>query len=142
MSEELAIPEFTGKVQDTRFKPGQSGNPAGRPRGTRNKLGDEFLKAFLDDFMEYGREAIEQARIDDPATYLRVAASLLPKEINITQEDRTLERLLQQHSIAELGQLIDGLVALGSTKPCGENAGKEIITIEPDSVHTEEIRGE
>lgn len=28
--------ETTGKKQDTKFKPGQSGNPKGRPKGTRN----------------------------------------------------------------------------------------------------------
>ncbi|MBB5374327.1 DUF5681 domain-containing protein [Acidocella aromatica] len=28
--------EKAGKKQETRFKPGQSGNPAGKPKGTRN----------------------------------------------------------------------------------------------------------
>jgi ABC-type uncharacterized transport system substrate-binding protein len=30
-------PENTGTKQDTRFQPGQSGNPGGRPKGSRNK---------------------------------------------------------------------------------------------------------
>jgi len=29
-------PNNTGKKQDTKFKPGVSGNPAGRPKGSRN----------------------------------------------------------------------------------------------------------
>lgn len=38
--------EKTGKKQDTRFKPGQSGNPDGRPKGTRNFSTEwrEFIK--------------------------------------------------------------------------------------------------
>jgi hypothetical protein len=39
-------PENTGKNQDTRFRPGQSGNPAGKPRGARNRatmLAEEML---------------------------------------------------------------------------------------------------
>jgi Family of unknown function (DUF5681) len=41
-------PESTGGKQVTgreltQFKPGQSGNPKGRPKGSRNKLSEEFL---------------------------------------------------------------------------------------------------
>lgn len=39
-------PEATGKKQDTRFKKGQSGNPDGRPQGSKNfsTLMDEAVK--------------------------------------------------------------------------------------------------
>ena len=29
------------------WKPGESGNPAGRPKGSRNKLGEEFITEVL-----------------------------------------------------------------------------------------------
>jgi len=32
------------------FKPGQSGNPRGRPKGARNKLGERFLGAIFRGF--------------------------------------------------------------------------------------------
>jgi len=31
------MPAKTGRKQDTQFKPGQSGNPHGRPQGSRHK---------------------------------------------------------------------------------------------------------
>ena len=31
-------------------KPGEVRNPTGRPKGSRNKLSDAFLKALADDF--------------------------------------------------------------------------------------------
>lgn len=67
------------------FKPGQSGNPAGRCKGSRNKLGDAFLKALADDFEAYGAAAIEATRITKPEVYMKVVASLLPKQIEIKE---------------------------------------------------------
>lgn len=63
------------------FKPGQSGNPAGRPKGARHKLGAAFLEAMLDDFAEHGVSVIAAVRADKPDQYLKVVASILPKEI-------------------------------------------------------------
>lgn len=60
------------------FKPG---NP-GRPKGSRNKLGEDFLKAMADDFEKNGVAAIEKVRTEKPDAYIKVIAGLLPQDIN------------------------------------------------------------
>lgn len=80
--------EKTVPKQLTPWKPGQSGNPAGRPRGSRNKLGEAFIQALYDDFTQHGVEVIEKVREDKPDQYLKVVASILPKEFHVT--DATL----------------------------------------------------
>jgi hypothetical protein len=65
------------------FKPGQSGNPAGRKTGSRVKLSEAFLAALCEDFAEHGRETIERVRIDKPDAYLKVIASILPRQIDV-----------------------------------------------------------
>lgn len=42
------------------FKPGQSGNPKGRPKGARNRIGTQFLEALEADFNKFGSQAIAQ----------------------------------------------------------------------------------
>jgi hypothetical protein len=68
------------------FKPGQSGNPKGRPKGARNRLGTQFLEALEADFARFGPQAIVLMRERKPDIYIRVVAGLLPKEANINVE--------------------------------------------------------
>jgi len=92
MSDEA--PETTGEKQATTFQPGQSGNPLGRPKGSRNKLGEAFVSALHDDFEQHGVAALAEVREKDPAAYMRVIAGLLPKEFKIeTTSDLTDEQL-------------------------------------------------
>jgi len=68
------------------FKPGQSGNPKGRPKGARNRLGTQFLEALETDFNKFGPQAIALVREKKPEVYIKVVADLLPKEANINVE--------------------------------------------------------
>ncbi|MCO4054609.1 MAG: hypothetical protein HEQ16_11275 [Bosea sp.] len=57
------------------------------PKGSRNKLSDVLLSVVVDDFAEHGAEAISQLRQKDPATYLRLVASLVPREMILQREE-------------------------------------------------------
>ncbi len=66
---------------------GTSGNPAGRPKGARSRFGEAFLQALLEDFEGHGADAIKKVRETDPSTYLRVAAQVTPKQLDVSVQD-------------------------------------------------------
>ena len=81
---------------------GQSGNPAGRVRGSRNKLSEEVICALLRDFRKHGEKAIAKVRREQPGVYLRCLTLLIPREhkvehSNLLKEltDEQLEAMIE-----------------------------------------------
>jgi hypothetical protein len=57
----------------------------GRLKGVRNKISQAFLEALSKDFDEHGETAIQIMRVDQPAAYCKMLASILPQEFEITE---------------------------------------------------------
>jgi hypothetical protein len=55
----------------------------GRPKGSRNKLGEQFIADLADVWQKHGVTALEQCAIEEPAQFCRVVASLLPKQAEL-----------------------------------------------------------
>ena len=58
----------------------------GKLPGTRDRLTRSVLETILADWREFGAGALERVREEDPSTYVRVIASLLPKDVKIESD--------------------------------------------------------
>ena len=95
--------------------PGVSPNPAGRPKGSRNKLSEDFLSALQEDFAGHGAEAIAACREDDPGKYCSIVASILPKEFVIDRSTDGLSDADLALALEYFRSLLDSRGAGGGT---------------------------
>lgn len=95
------------------IKPGEVRNPAGRPKGSKNKLGEDFISALQQDFEAHGVAAIATVREERPHEYLKVIAGILPKELNIT---KTTVEELSDDDLARALATLQSVIAAEATR--------------------------
>src|SRR5262245_18419427 len=88
---------------------------AGRPRGSRNRLTGKFIAALAKEFEDHGEAPIRIVRVEEPATFLRLIAHLVPKEF-------TFETVTDDLSDEELSLMIERL-----RKEIAEDAEKPML---------------
>ena len=103
--------------ETTQFKKGNSGG--GRPLGSKNKISEDFLQCFQKVWEEHGEEALQVMVKERPAEFVKVAASLIPKDFHIQQSAAEMPKIsIAIDPTSELGkQLIEGGAVLESPNP-------------------------
>jgi hypothetical protein len=83
--EEMAF-EPSKHVNGRMWPPGVSGNPNGRPVGSRTVFSQSFLKDLASVWAERGRAAMEKTAIDQPGVFFATCARLIGPEVKLTIE--------------------------------------------------------
>jgi hypothetical protein len=62
-----------------------SPNPAGRPKGSRNKFSENYIDAMQRAFEERGEAAIHAVIEESPAEFLRLCSAIVPKQFGLEE---------------------------------------------------------
>lgn len=97
------------------FKPGQSGNPAGRPVGARVKLAEDFIADLAAEWSARGTVALTEL---SPDKLVDAVLKLLPKDVNVTVKEPELSEAELYERVATLQSVLataSGLAAPSRT---------------------------
>ena len=76
--------QMTKPTKPWLWKPGQSGNPNGRPPGARSQFSEAFLRDLRDGWQKHGKEVIDKVAKLEPTAFFATAARIIPKDVEIT----------------------------------------------------------
>ena len=81
------------------FQPGVSGNPAGRPKSSKNRLTESFLVKISAAFEAHGESCIERVVSENPAAFLTLIRQIMPKDLIIRAEMNVNQSALDLSSV-------------------------------------------
>lgn len=108
-------PVNTGRKQDGTFKPGQSGNPAGKPKGTKHKTTQAAMVLLDGEAEALTRKAIELALGGD-VTALRLCLDRFAPSLKSTAPMVNLD-MPPPNSLTETAKAFVGAAANGEMPP-------------------------
>jgi hypothetical protein len=101
-----------------RWPKGQSGNPAGRPIGARQRISEQLLADLAIVWETHGATVLERLAIEDPGKLAQIAYGLLPRDVFISVEQRVPGNL-DPDEWAILRRVIDLIQANAGGKELG-----------------------
>jgi hypothetical protein len=106
-----------------RFISGNIGG--GRPKGSRAKLGEQFCQDVYAKWQEVGERCIDEMIADKPGDFVKLVATMLPKEMSLTVNDGSDLSDEELHErIRNLATQLAPLIADGTAIPDAAVKGK------------------
>ena len=84
MTEKTPDSSNFGRDRNGRFLTGNNGG--GRPKGSRNKLGEKFIEDAYAEWQKSGPAALKTMAETDPGGFVRMIAGILPAKLDVTIE--------------------------------------------------------
>jgi hypothetical protein len=133
-SEHNPAPKVINGRINGRFARGHSGNPGGSPEATRRAFNKRFLLDLAEDWQQHGREVFKRVRRESPASYLKVCAMLVPREMRVEHNQGV--KAMSDEQLEAAFELLQGMVdqRLGEKAKVIEGTAETVVLSAPDVV--------
>jgi hypothetical protein len=114
------------------FKPASSGTRSAEVYIARRRVNDAFLRDLIRDWEAHGAEVLAQVRREQPGTYMKVMAMLMPKEMKVETAHTTISSLTDeqlQAMIHELQERIAAKLSGGEAKVINPGAATDLTAL-------------
>ena len=114
--------EPTKHVNGRMWPPGVSGNPNGRPVGSRSAFSAGFTRDLAEVWAEKGKASMLYTAEKQPAVFFATCARLLPNDVRVTVEQRLPGNLSVEdwQTMKEVIAAINQAVSDAASRPPGE----------------------
>jgi hypothetical protein len=126
--------EPTKHVNGRMWQPGQSGNPNGRPVGSRTVFSQAFLKDLAEVWSDEGREAMVKTAKTNPIVFFATCARLIPQDVKLTVEQSLPGNLSPHSNTADRGKpfaTLSRMLPIGQPAPslsmCCQRCGRRTL---------------
>jgi hypothetical protein len=128
------VPQVINGRIHGRFAPGYSGNPGGSPEATRRAFNKRFLLDLAEDWQQHGREVFKRVRRESPASYLKVCAMLVPKEVKLEHSTSAIKAMSDEQIEAAI-EAIQTMIAAraGEAAKVIEGTAESVALPAPDA---------
>src|ERR1700730_14061485 len=103
------------------WRPGQSGNPNGRPLGSRSAFSAGFTRDLAEVWAEKGKASMLYTAEKQPAVFFATCARLLPNDVRVTVEQQLPGNLSMEdwQVVKEIIAAVRQAIPDASSKPPG-----------------------
>ncbi|OAO02575.1 hypothetical protein A8B75_11580 [Sphingomonadales bacterium EhC05] len=136
----LGEPENTDEKQAGRYKPGQSGNPAGKPPGARNKVTRDVEALLGGEHEALTRAAIDKA-LDGDTAALRLCLDRIAPARKDSPITMTLPKVETVRDAVAASQHVLASVAAGEVTPDEAGRVMALLTAHKALVEVGDIEG-